>query len=118
MCVLMCVCVDMKGTETHMAPEVVKAERCGTKADVWSCSCMLLHMRTGCHPWTRLYSRPLYLTVSPDWLNQMEHCQEPTCCKTDSSAFWRATEERWQQVRVRGDFSEFDPQVMKGFPSH
>ncbi|KAL2101190.1 hypothetical protein ACEWY4_002951 [Coilia grayii] len=55
---------EMKGTETHMAPEVVRAERCGTKADVWSSSCMLLHMLTGCHPWTRLYSRPLYLTIA------------------------------------------------------
>ncbi|XP_062388244.1 mitogen-activated protein kinase kinase kinase 14 [Sardina pilchardus] len=55
---------EMKGTETHMAPEMVKAERCGTKADVWSSSCMLLHLLTGCHPWTRLYSRPLYLTIA------------------------------------------------------
>ncbi|XP_076121257.1 mitogen-activated protein kinase kinase kinase 14 [Alosa pseudoharengus] len=69
---------EMKGTETHMAPEMVKAERCGTKADVWSSSCMLLHLLTGCHPWTRLYSRPLYLTIAnePPPLREIP----PDCC--------------------------------------
>ncbi|KAL4660532.1 mitogen-activated protein kinase kinase kinase 14-like [Arapaima gigas] len=55
-----------RGTETHMAPEVVKGEpRCG-KADVWSSCCMLLHMLNGCHPWTRYYSRPLCLKIAYD----------------------------------------------------
>ncbi|KAJ8404292.1 hypothetical protein AAFF_G00340650 [Aldrovandia affinis] len=53
-----------RGTETHMAPEVVKGEPCGAKADVWSSCCMLLHMLNGCHPWTRYYSRPLCLKIA------------------------------------------------------
>ncbi|KAG7269589.1 hypothetical protein CRUP_028641, partial [Coryphaenoides rupestris] len=55
-------CKDtMKGTESHMAPEVVKVEPRGAKADVWSSACMLLHMLTGCQPWTRYYTCRLYL---------------------------------------------------------
>ncbi|KAJ8364636.1 hypothetical protein SKAU_G00134670 [Synaphobranchus kaupii] len=53
-----------QGTETHMAPEVVKGERHCAKADVWSSCCMLLHMRNGCHPWTRNYSHPLCLKIA------------------------------------------------------
>ncbi|XP_018597653.2 mitogen-activated protein kinase kinase kinase 14 [Scleropages formosus] len=57
---------SFRGTETHMAPEVVKGEpRCG-KADVWSSCCMLLHMLNGCHPWTRYYSHPLCLKIATE----------------------------------------------------
>lgn len=52
------------GTETHMAPEVARGDPLGTKADVWSSCCMLLHMLNGCRPWTRYYSHPLCLQVS------------------------------------------------------
>ncbi|KAL0992814.1 hypothetical protein UPYG_G00098830 [Umbra pygmaea] len=55
---------ELKGTETHMAPEIVKGEARGAKADVWSSCCMLLHMLSGCQPWTRYYSRPLYLKIA------------------------------------------------------
>ncbi|KAJ7992395.1 hypothetical protein DPEC_G00278080 [Dallia pectoralis] len=55
---------ELKGTETHMAPEMVKGESHGAKADVWSSCCMLLHMLTGSQPWTRYYSRPLYLKIA------------------------------------------------------
>ena len=55
----------MKGTETHMAPEIVKVEPRGAKADVWSSACMLLHMLNGCQPWTRYYNCRLYLKVHP-----------------------------------------------------
>ncbi|XP_062303344.1 mitogen-activated protein kinase kinase kinase 14 [Osmerus eperlanus] len=55
---------DMKGTETHMAPEVVKGEPRGAKADVWSSCCMLLHMLNGCQPWIRNYSCLLYLQIA------------------------------------------------------
>uniref|UniRef100_A0A8K9XZF2 Mitogen-activated protein kinase kinase kinase 14a n=1 Tax=Oncorhynchus mykiss TaxID=8022 RepID=A0A8K9XZF2_ONCMY len=55
---------DLKGTETHMAPEIVKGETRGAKADVWSSCCMLLHMLNGCQPWTRYYSRPLYFKIA------------------------------------------------------
>ncbi|XP_035262531.1 mitogen-activated protein kinase kinase kinase 14-like isoform X2 [Anguilla anguilla] len=62
-----------QGTETHMAPEVVKGEGHCDKADVWSSCCMLLHMRNGCHPWTRNYSHPLCLKIAnePPPLNEI-----------------------------------------------
>lgn len=46
-----------------MAPEIVKGEPRGAKADVWSSCCMLLHMLIGCQPWTRYYTCRLYLKV-------------------------------------------------------
>ncbi|XP_018557572.1 mitogen-activated protein kinase kinase kinase 14 isoform X1 [Lates calcarifer] len=55
---------DLKGTETHMAPEIVKGESRGAKADVWSSCCMLLHMLNGCQPWTRYYKCRLYLKIA------------------------------------------------------
>ncbi|XP_062388573.1 mitogen-activated protein kinase kinase kinase 14 [Sardina pilchardus] len=53
----------LRGTETHMAPEVARGDVRGAKADVWSSCCMLLHMLNGCHPWTRYYAHPLCLTI-------------------------------------------------------
>ncbi|XP_055366855.1 mitogen-activated protein kinase kinase kinase 14 isoform X2 [Betta splendens] len=55
---------ELKGTETHMAPEVVKGEPRGAKADVWSSCCMFLHMLNGCHPWTTYYTCRLYLKIA------------------------------------------------------
>ncbi|XP_029945513.1 mitogen-activated protein kinase kinase kinase 14 isoform X2 [Salarias fasciatus] len=55
---------ELKGTETHMAPEVVRGEPRGAKADVWSSCCMLLHMLNGCQPWTRYYTCRLYLKIA------------------------------------------------------
>lgn len=55
---------ELKGTETHMAPEIVKGEPRGAKADVWSSCCMFLHMLTGCQPWTRFYNCRLYLKIA------------------------------------------------------
>ncbi|XP_035470607.1 mitogen-activated protein kinase kinase kinase 14 isoform X2 [Scophthalmus maximus] len=57
---------DMKGTETHMAPEIVKGEPRGAKADVWSSCCMLLHALNGCQPWTRYYTCRLYLKIADE----------------------------------------------------
>ncbi|KAK2829638.1 hypothetical protein Q7C36_017628 [Tachysurus vachellii] len=56
----------LKGTETHMAPEVARGEKRCAKADIWSSCCMLLHMLNGCQPWTRYYSRPLYLKIAEE----------------------------------------------------
>ncbi|XP_072549647.1 mitogen-activated protein kinase kinase kinase 14 [Salminus brasiliensis] len=56
----------LKGTETHMAPEVARGEKRCAKADVWSSCCMLLHMLNGCQPWTRYYSRPLCLKIAEE----------------------------------------------------
>ncbi|XP_059414440.1 mitogen-activated protein kinase kinase kinase 14-like isoform X3 [Carassius carassius] len=61
-----CVRLDLKGTETHMAPEVVLNEPRSSKEDIWSSCCMLLHMLNGCHPWTRYYSRPLFLKIAEE----------------------------------------------------
>ncbi|XP_077351900.1 mitogen-activated protein kinase kinase kinase 14 isoform X2 [Festucalex cinctus] len=55
---------DLKGTETHMAPEMVKGEPRGARADVWSSCCMLLHMLNGCQPWTRYYTCRLFLKIA------------------------------------------------------
>ncbi|XP_070779180.1 mitogen-activated protein kinase kinase kinase 14 isoform X2 [Enoplosus armatus] len=55
---------DLKGSETHMAPEIVKGEPRGAKADVWSSCCMLLHMLNGSQPWTRYYTCRLYLKIA------------------------------------------------------
>lgn len=62
-----CMCLGLKGTETHMAPEMMLNDPRSSKSDIWSSCCMLLHMLNGCHPWTRYYSHPLYLKVSYDW---------------------------------------------------
>uniref|UniRef100_A0AAV2KCQ7 Protein kinase domain-containing protein n=1 Tax=Knipowitschia caucasica TaxID=637954 RepID=A0AAV2KCQ7_KNICA len=55
---------ELKGTETHMAPEIVKGEARGAKADVWSSCCMFLHMLNGRQPWTRYYTCRLYLKIA------------------------------------------------------
>uniref|UniRef100_UPI0037E81BE4 mitogen-activated protein kinase kinase kinase 14 n=1 Tax=Semicossyphus pulcher TaxID=241346 RepID=UPI0037E81BE4 len=55
---------ELKGSETHMSPEMVKGEPRGAKADVWSSCCMLLHMLNGCQPWTRYYTCRLYLKIA------------------------------------------------------
>uniref|UniRef100_A0A8C4NNF5 Mitogen-activated protein kinase kinase kinase 14a n=1 Tax=Dicentrarchus labrax TaxID=13489 RepID=A0A8C4NNF5_DICLA len=55
---------NLKGSETHMAPEIVKGEPRGAKADVWSSCCMLLNMLNGCQPWTRYYTCRLYLKIA------------------------------------------------------
>ncbi|XP_062840843.1 mitogen-activated protein kinase kinase kinase 14 [Trichomycterus rosablanca] len=76
-----CSLQDMKGTETHMAPEVASSGKLCTKADVWSSCCMLLHMLNGCQPWTRYYSRPLYLKIAeePPPLREIPpHCSART----------------------------------------
>ncbi|XP_068118870.1 mitogen-activated protein kinase kinase kinase 14 [Hyperolius riggenbachi] len=54
------------GTETHMAPEIVRGEPCGTKLDVWSACCMLLHMLNGWHPWSRTHTAPLCLKIATE----------------------------------------------------
>ncbi|KAI7792296.1 STE20-like serine/threonine-protein kinase [Triplophysa rosa] len=53
----------LRGTESHMPPEVARGDRRCAKADVWSSCCMLLHMLTGHQPWTRCFPHPLYLKI-------------------------------------------------------
>ncbi|XP_077101403.1 uncharacterized protein map3k14b isoform X1 [Siphateles boraxobius] len=53
----------LRGTESHMPPEVARGDPRSAKADVWSSCCMLLHMLSGHQPWTRYYPHPLYLKI-------------------------------------------------------
>ncbi|XP_062298249.1 uncharacterized protein LOC134003133 [Scomber scombrus] len=75
------------GTETHMAPEVVRGDQLCAKADVWSSCCMLLHMLNGCHPWIRYYSHPLCLQIvnepPPLW-------EVPSKCNNFTAKVFRA----------------------------
>eukprot|EP00079_Xenopus_tropicalis_P010586 XP_002935595.2 PREDICTED: mitogen-activated protein kinase kinase kinase 14 isoform X1 [Xenopus tropicalis] len=54
------------GTETHMAPEIVRGDTCDTKLDVWSSCCMMLHMLNGWHPWSRTHTPPLCLKIATE----------------------------------------------------
>ncbi|XP_075033453.1 mitogen-activated protein kinase kinase kinase 14 [Mixophyes fleayi] len=54
------------GTETHMAPEIVRGDPCDAKLDVWSACCMLLHMLNGWHPWSRTHAAPLCLKIATE----------------------------------------------------
>ncbi|XP_027011542.2 uncharacterized protein LOC113648526 isoform X1 [Tachysurus fulvidraco] len=53
----------LRGTESHMSPEVARGDPRSDKADVWSSCCMLLHMLSGHQPWTRYYTHPLCLKI-------------------------------------------------------
>jgi serine/threonine protein kinase len=41
-----------------MAPEMIKQERCGRKADIWSLGCTMIEMATGHPPWGK-FKNPL-----------------------------------------------------------
>ncbi|XP_018410686.1 PREDICTED: mitogen-activated protein kinase kinase kinase 14 [Nanorana parkeri] len=70
------------GTETHMAPEIVRGDPCGTKLDVWSACCMLLHMLNGWHPWSRTHTSPLCLKIAtePPPLQEIPPSSHPLTC--------------------------------------
>ncbi|KAG8446968.1 hypothetical protein GDO86_014420 [Hymenochirus boettgeri] len=54
------------GTETHMAPEIVRGDACDLNVDVWSACCMTLHMLNGWHPWSRTHTPPLCLKIATE----------------------------------------------------
>ena len=45
---------SLRGTPAYMAPEVMRQERAGRRADVWACGCIALFLSTGVHPWAQL----------------------------------------------------------------
>ncbi|XP_073720244.1 uncharacterized protein map3k14b isoform X1 [Misgurnus anguillicaudatus] len=72
----------LRGTESHMPPEVARGDRRSAKADVWSSCCMLLHMLNGHQPWTRYFPHPLYLKIvseSPPLWEIPPDCDPLTC---------------------------------------
>jgi len=44
--------VEMLGTPYFMAPEIIRQERHGRQADIWSVACTVLNMFTGVPPWS------------------------------------------------------------------
>ncbi|OCT60054.1 mitogen-activated protein kinase kinase kinase 14 [Xenopus laevis] len=71
------------GTETHMAPEIVRGDDCDTKLDVWSSCCMMLHMLNGWHPWSRTHAPPLCLKIAtePPPVQEIPPTCDPQTCE-------------------------------------
>ncbi|XP_018619862.2 mitogen-activated protein kinase kinase kinase 14-like [Scleropages formosus] len=94
---------DFPGTESHMAPEVAKGEDLGTKADVWSSCCMLLHMLNGCPPWTRYYSHPLFLTIAnkPPPVGEIPHSCSPRTAEVIKAGLVKDPEKRASAKELR-----------------
>ncbi|XP_018090334.1 mitogen-activated protein kinase kinase kinase 14 [Xenopus laevis] len=71
------------GTETHMAPEIVRGDACDTKLDVWSSCCMMLHLLNGWHPWSRTHKPPLCLKIAtePPPVKEIPPTCDPQTCE-------------------------------------
>ena len=64
-------CASLVGSPYWMAPEVIRSEAYGTKADVWSLGCTVVEMLNGGHaPWhekfDNVYSAMFYISNSSD----------------------------------------------------
>ncbi|XP_036447583.1 uncharacterized protein LOC118822540 isoform X2 [Colossoma macropomum] len=86
----------LRGTESHMAPEVARGDPRSDKADVWSSCCMLLHMLTGHQPWTRYYTHPLCLKIvsEPAPLWEIPPGCDPLTCEVIRGGLVKEPKER------------------------
>jgi len=94
---------SFKGTINYMAPEVVRQEGYGKKADIWSLGCTLLEMLTGLPPFADLDAAcavyligssteppPFPTTVSPDCRDFLTLClQRDPNLRPDANALLR-----------------------------
>lgn len=92
--------MTMAGTPVFMAPEVLRQDRYGKEADVWSFGGLLVHIATRCPPYTKLLeSTPPYALMQsvahgeirptsdiddlcPDWPEDVKQIAE-ACCRAD-----------------------------------
>ncbi|XP_058620897.1 uncharacterized protein LOC131532978 isoform X1 [Onychostoma macrolepis] len=86
----------LRGTESHMPPEVARGDPRSAKADVWSSCCMLLHMLNGHQPWTRYYPHPLYLKIvsEPPPLWEIPSDCDPLTCDVIKGGLVKEPRER------------------------
>jgi len=81
---------SLKGTAFWMAPEVIKQEGHGRRADIWSVGCTVVEMATGKPPWSELSNQlTAMFTIAtseeppaiPDGLSQEAHLFIGQCFK-------------------------------------
>ncbi|TRY90790.1 hypothetical protein DNTS_028703 [Danionella cerebrum] len=88
--------ISMRGTESHMPPEVARGDPCSAKADVWSSCCMLLHMLSGHQPWSRSFPHPLCLKIvsEPPPLWEIPPDCDPVTCDVIKAGLVKEPSER------------------------
>lgn len=111
--------MTMAGTPVFMAPEVLRQDRYGNEADVWSFGGLLVHIATRCPPYTKLLeSMPPFALMQaiaqgeirptsdiddlcPDWPEPIQQLAE-RCCLADRAerpSFKQIANELQEQFR-------------------